>query len=145
MKRMVVCLLAFSIVIMSNTALATNWKYVTDTVDSGLTTAYYVDSDSASKESNLIRFWVLMINDKPELDVFGAKKSLAKIEARPLEPRSKRVIEIYMYDVNGETVVSSPPSSTAQWFETSKTDNKLIDMAQKYAKKGNNTEQKPTP
>ena len=145
MTRRIICFFLLCLFFLSNTALATNWKYVTESVDDGLTTTYYVDSDSASKEAELIRFWVLMINDKPELDLFGAKKSLAKVEARPLEPRAKRVIEIYMYDVKGETVVSSPPSGTAQWFDASKIDNKLIDMAQKYARKGRDSEQKPTP
>ena len=50
-----------------------------------------------------------------------------------------------MYDVKGETVVSSPPSGTAQWFDASKIDHKLIDMAQKYARKGRDSAQKPTP
>jgi hypothetical protein len=136
--RRVVCLLLLSLFVLSNAAFATNWVYVCRSEDDDAN--LYVD-DSVGRHGDTIGFWSLTVYDKPGPD--GAKKRLTKREAKP--PNLMRALEAYWYDSNNRLVNHTNIRPTFVSIGAGTPMAKVIDVAFKYAKEGNDTAVKPTP
>jgi hypothetical protein len=153
MKKIVFCLylmvMVFSIFILSNTAFATNWVYVTKNSLWGMTTSYYVDADSVIKNNSTIIYWVLAVNDTPD-PAMGVKRYIEKVEALPQDPRKTRTLEQHEYGAKGEIIIEYPTSDETRngkfflvFVKGSPLDME-IDVALKYAKEGKDDGQIPT-
>lgn len=97
--RRIICLIMLSLLILSNTAFATNWVFVTRNNNYG--SNFYIDTDTIVKKGDYVTFWDIEILDVPEdydFIVPGVKKVMTHLEAKWTSPRRWREIEYYLYD-----------------------------------------------
>jgi hypothetical protein len=139
MKKRIMCLLVLCLFILSNTAFATNWVYLSKS-SSYKNGNEYIDTDTVFKDGNILSAWVLIVLDKPLPT--GAVKLLYKMNFQVSNSRTARLLESYSYDANGkETVVVKTPGN---WFQLVAGD-PGGDTFLQYAKEGQDSGQKPTP
>ncbi len=94
MKKKVVALVLLTLLVLTSTALATNWIFVKRVNDAGV--VVYIDSETVYKGSDTITFWSLGVWDQVRND--GVKKGMIHYEATLSRPWYYRQIEGYLYD-----------------------------------------------
>lgn len=142
-KKIPICVLVISLLILSSTAFATNWVFIdksNNSVMGDFTT--YVDRDTVVQNSNNVIYWTLQILDRT--GPFETKKILTKIEALPSNPRQERALEFYFYDTNNNVVFQSTTPGDKFNPADSSWDGQ-INFAIQNAKEGKDFGQKPSP
>jgi len=152
MKKRVICLLVFCLIILSNSAFAANWVYIgrDDTFHNNI----YVDKDSLTKHEDQVTYWELVVKDGVTFDAISkgeidtTKKVLMKWEAITSSPRQDRQLEIYIYDFDNQEIGSNRSLDTK--FSPVDVNTRLpivgqiIDFALQSSKEGKDNGQKPT-
>lgn len=82
------------LIILVNSAFATNWVYVgrSDLFQGNV----YIDADSILKEGPNLVFWYLERLDRPDMQ--GDKKKMWKVEAKLTEPHQRKILERFSFD-----------------------------------------------
>ncbi len=147
MKRKTICLLLLAMLILTNTALASNWSFVGRTSKennlnlTGANYNDYVDKNTARKYGDSLIFWNKQQFDKEDED--SGETVLTKNEVN-LSMQKTRVLASYEYDNYGkETSHDSESSGWFQYQKGSQFERKIL-IALRYAKEGKDTGITPT-
>lgn len=134
MKKRVICLMALCLFILSNTAFATNWVFVTKGTAND--SSFYIDGDTAVKRGNFITFWELEVLDREEDFGFNTdvKKIMTKLEARWTSPRKYRDFEYYLFDASNNELWSDDYEGEESAVKPGSIIDLEIDVALRYAK-----------
>jgi hypothetical protein len=142
MKRRSGCFLLLVLVALSNTAFATNWVYVgrSDLFQGNV----YIDSDTVLKDGTNLIFWDLEKLDKSDMQ--GDKKKLWKVEAKLNDPRQRKILERYNYDVDNRVNFHNTKADDAfHIVEKGSLAYAEIEIALAYAKDGKDSGSVPAP